>query len=183
MKRLLVLMGLLAAPAWAGQAVLSWTKPTQNTDGSALTDGLGYKVWSATSVTGLAAATPVTVAGINTLTYTVTNLAAGPWYFQVATVASSGESVRTNHVTTTIPASLPLAPTGVTATPVVISATAYKIRQAVDSISMVAVGSVPLGTACNAAVVVNGYVSIPRSAVVMTSRFDPKPLNIFAQCS
>lgn len=66
----------------SGTADLTWTAPTQNTDGSALTDLVSYKVYAATSAAGVDAATPVTVAAPAT-TYTVTGLAAGTWHFGV----------------------------------------------------------------------------------------------------
>ncbi len=66
----------------SGTADLTWTAPTQNTDGSALTDLVSYKVYTATSAAGVDAATPVTVAAPAT-TYTVTGLAAGTWHFGI----------------------------------------------------------------------------------------------------
>ena len=40
-------------PAATGTAALSWSAPTQNTDGSVLTDLAGYKVHNGTSAAAL----------------------------------------------------------------------------------------------------------------------------------
>ena len=40
---------LETAPATSGPAALSWTRPTQNTDGKALNDLAGYRVYFGTS--------------------------------------------------------------------------------------------------------------------------------------
>lgn len=177
-----LILAFIPGIALAGSASLNWTKPTQNTDGSALTDGTGYKVYAAQTAAGLATATPVTVTGINTLTYTVTGLSAGTWYFGVKTTATSGDSAMTNPASTVIPATAPLPPSGLTASPVVIAATAYKLRQAVDGLSLVAIGTIPIGTPCDAQNTVNGYSLVPRAAVKMASAFDTKPLITLASC-
>ena len=44
-RNFLYLIWLLCAPAWAGQADLSWTYPTQNVDGSVLTDLSDFNVY------------------------------------------------------------------------------------------------------------------------------------------
>jgi len=41
----LAMLLLLAAPAWAGHRVASWTAPTTNEDGSPLTDLAGYRLY------------------------------------------------------------------------------------------------------------------------------------------
>ena len=80
MKRLMWLFWLLllfAAPAIAGQAILSWDPPTTNADGSQLTDLGGYKVYYGTASGNYGS---VIDAG-NVLTYTVTGLSNGTFYF------------------------------------------------------------------------------------------------------
>ena len=94
--------------------------------------------------------------------------------------ASSVMSSATNPVTANVPAAQSLPPVNVTIT--VTMPTAYKMRQAVDGFSFVAIGTVPLGTVCGNQFA-QGYTVIPRAAVTMTSKFDVKPLIVFAQCS
>jgi hypothetical protein len=81
-------------------AVLTWTAPTQNVDGSPLTNLTGYKVYWGTAPRTYSA--NASVSGAGTTSYT-TNLAAGTWYFAVSAVDSTGaESARSNEVSKTV---------------------------------------------------------------------------------
>jgi len=73
---------------------LTWTAPTLNTDGSALTDLTGYKLYYGTSPSALTSATPIGLVA----TYTVPGLATGQtWFFALSSIsASSGEGSKTN---------------------------------------------------------------------------------------
>lgn len=71
-----------------GSATLSWTPPTQNTDGSALTNLAGFKVYHGMS-TG-AMTDVVTVPGATASGYTFSQLAAGTHYFTVSAYTSGG---------------------------------------------------------------------------------------------
>lgn len=86
----------------SGSATLSWTPPTQNTNGSSLTNLAGYRV-----VYGRSASTldqTVELANPGLATYTVTGLTSGTWYFALkAYDASGGESSMSNTGTKTIP--------------------------------------------------------------------------------
>jgi hypothetical protein len=70
------------------QAKISWTPPTQNTDGSTLTDLAGTKIYYGTSPTALSSTK--TVAGAGVTSTTISPLAAGTWYFAAAAFTSSG---------------------------------------------------------------------------------------------
>ena len=71
-------------------ATLSWTKPTQNTDGSPLTDLAGYVVSYGTNPASLS--TTRILAGANTLTTTINGLTSGAtYYFTVASRNLSGQ--------------------------------------------------------------------------------------------
>lgn len=74
--------------ATSGTATLSWTAPTTNTDGSALTDLAGYYVYYGTSPSSMSKVVNLSNAG--TTNYTVSNLASGSWYFAVAAYTTSG---------------------------------------------------------------------------------------------
>ncbi len=86
-------------PAFAGSATLSWTPPTTNTDGTALTDLAGFKVYYGTASGSY---TQVVNVGYVT-TYTVNNLTSGTYYFAVTAYDTSGyESGYSNQVSKTI---------------------------------------------------------------------------------
>lgn len=69
-------------------AQLTWNPPVQNTDGSALTDLTGYKVYYGTSASSLTQV--VTISSPSASAYTVTGLSSGTWYFAVTAYTSSG---------------------------------------------------------------------------------------------
>lgn len=75
-----------AVPA-AGSAILSWSKPTQNTDGSALTNLAGYLVRYGTSAAALSS--QIAIGSANSTDVEISNLAAGDWYFEVAAINTS----------------------------------------------------------------------------------------------
>jgi hypothetical protein len=77
-----------AAQPPPGNANLSWTAPTLNTDGTALTDLSGYTIRYGTSPTALTQS--VTITAPTATSYTITGLAAGTWYFEILANASDG---------------------------------------------------------------------------------------------
>lgn len=89
------------APPLLGTATLSWTPPTQNTDGTTLTNLAGYRIVYSTSSSALGDPADVLtkqlqVAG-NVSSYVIEGLTAGTWYFAVKSFNSSGaESVLSN---------------------------------------------------------------------------------------
>jgi hypothetical protein len=70
-------------------AVLDWTPPTENSDGTVLTNLAGYKVHYGTSPTQLTQVINLTNPGL--ASYVVENLGAGKWYFAVTSYATTGE--------------------------------------------------------------------------------------------
>ncbi len=74
-------------PATTGTAVLSLTPPTQNTDGSPLTDLSGMRVYYGTSASSLDQV--LDLPGNAATTYTLGGLSSGVWYF-AATAYNSG---------------------------------------------------------------------------------------------
>ncbi|MEA3183366.1 MAG: hypothetical protein QOI59_6889 [Gammaproteobacteria bacterium] len=84
-----------------GVATLDWLPPTQNSDGSVLTNLAGYTVYYGTSPSNLSQSVKVTNPGLTA--YSVTNLTSGTWYFAVTSYSADGiESTRTSTVSTTI---------------------------------------------------------------------------------
>ena len=84
-----------------GSATLSWTPPTQNTDGSALTDLAGFKIYWGTSQANLPNVVTINNPGITS--YLVENLVAGTYFFAATAFDASGnESTRSNVASKTI---------------------------------------------------------------------------------
>jgi hypothetical protein len=78
----------VSQPAVGGSASLSWTLPTKNTDGSALTDLAGFKIYHGLSVGAMTDV--VTVPGATATTYTFSQLVTGTHYFAISAYTSSG---------------------------------------------------------------------------------------------
>jgi putative Ig domain-containing protein len=90
----------VTAPA-AGSASLSWTAPTQNTDGTPVTDLAGYHIYFGTSVAALNSL--IDVPGAATTEYEISNLSSGTYYFIVVAYNSLGfESPASNQASKTI---------------------------------------------------------------------------------
>ena len=85
-----------------GSATLSWTPPTENTDGSAITNLAGFRIQYGTSAGALTQTIEVNNAGL--ATYVVTGLASGSWFFAVRAYNTAGaESANSSVVSKTIP--------------------------------------------------------------------------------
>lgn len=79
----------------SGGAQLSWTPPTQNTDGSTLTNLAGYRISYGTSPQALTQT--VQLANVGLTRYTFDNLSPGTYYFAVRAYTSNGtESSNSN---------------------------------------------------------------------------------------
>ena len=84
-----------------GAATLSWEAPTTNTNGSALTDLAGYRIYYGLSRSDLNETVGVNTTGMQT--YVIENLGPGTWYFAIKAVTSSGlESALSEIVSKTI---------------------------------------------------------------------------------
>jgi hypothetical protein len=84
-----------------GSATLDWVAPTENTNGTPLTNLAGYRIYYGTSATALTQT--VQIANPNTVTYEVTNLSPGTWYFSVrsyttASVESNASAVASKTI-------------------------------------------------------------------------------------
>jgi len=90
-----------AGNAFSASATVSWTAPTTNTDGSALTDLSGYKIYY-----GTASATYSHYIDVaNVTSYTVSGLTSGTYYFVVTAYDTEGyESVYSNEVSRNVSA-------------------------------------------------------------------------------
>ena len=75
---------------------LSWSAPTDNTNGTALTNLAGYHIYYGTNSTDLSQKISLTTVGL--LTYVVTNLNSGTWYFYITSVNTAGVESRPSAV-------------------------------------------------------------------------------------
>ncbi len=92
----------VTAPTTNGSATLSWTPPTQNTDGSAISNLAGFRIQYGTSANALTQTIEVNNPGL--ATYVVSGLSSGNWFFSVRAYDSGGaESANSNVVSKTIP--------------------------------------------------------------------------------
>lgn len=84
-----------------GSATLSWTAPTQNTDGSPLMNLAAYKIYYGTTPGSYT--NEILVANAGTTTYVVDNLVPDTYYFVSTSINSVGiESVISNMASKTI---------------------------------------------------------------------------------
>ena len=85
----------------AGRATLSWQAPTDNVDGSPLTDLAGFRVYYGNSANDLRYVIQVTDAGARSRV--IENLTVGTWYFAATAYdQAGGESSRSNVAAKTI---------------------------------------------------------------------------------
>lgn len=81
----------------SGSATLSWTPPTRNSNGTALTNLAGYRIYYGTSPSSLTRTVTLSNAGLTR--YVVSDLSAATWYFSIRAYTSSGvESTNSNTV-------------------------------------------------------------------------------------
>ena len=71
-----------------GTALLSWTPPTENTDGSTLTDLAGYKIRYGTSPGNYSNTEIINNSGLTS--FLIENLASADWYFVMTSFNDSG---------------------------------------------------------------------------------------------
>lgn len=173
-----------ASPSHAGDAVLTWTLATANTDGSAIpatgpTSLAATRVeWGTCSGSSFGTASGQQLVATPAVTYTVTGLAAGVWCFRAYSRTVAGlESAPTNAVSKTILQAPPQPPGNLT----VADLTVYQFIGTTDAIVLNPVGTVPAGTACDPSQSVNGRYAVPRAAVTWYGSV--KPRVVFASCS
>jgi hypothetical protein len=78
-----------STPAATDKSIdVTWSAPTANTNGSALTDLAGYTIYYGTSPTQLTRSVKVASAGATD--YVVQGLSGGTWYFAVTAYTSAG---------------------------------------------------------------------------------------------
>jgi hypothetical protein len=159
---------------------LRWERPTTNANGTPLLNLLGFRLVYGTTADALNQT--VEIKDPNQLSYTLTGLAYGSTYFvAVKAFDATGESDKSNTVSKTMP-SKPEVPTKPNA-PVlsIVETQAYNLVQSEDLLTLVAIGTVPLTTACNAKVTAMGLYAVPRAKVTLASGA-VRPKVVLAKC-
>jgi hypothetical protein len=87
---------ITVAAVGTGSATLSWTPPTQNSDGTALTNLAGYKILYGAGADELDRSIEVKNSSVST--FVVENLTAGTWYFAVVAVNALGSASSPSNV-------------------------------------------------------------------------------------
>jgi hypothetical protein len=91
-----------STPTTNGSATLSWTPPTQNTNGTSLTNLAGYRIYYGKSASTMTQRISVPNPGVSR--YVVEDLASATWYFTVRAYTTTGvESAASNTATKTVP--------------------------------------------------------------------------------
>lgn len=176
---------LFSCRSHAADADLSWTHPTQYTDGSTLplasitaTD-IAYGPCNA-GKTAIAGTPTVVSVPAPTAARTLTGLTNGSWCFQVRTAVGASLSAYTAVVSKDVILT-PKPPSGLT----VSVQTAYMAVRQKDAYVMLPVGTIPGGTTCdsNNGVLAGGkaYYAVPSAAVTWYG--ETKPTVVLAACS
>lgn len=179
-------------PRPAKPVTLTWVPPTQNTDGTALTNLAGYKAYWGTaqgSYTNSAVLNSPALAS-----YVVENLPANIQYFFVVTALNSSavESQFSNVAAkiTEPQSSQPVQPTGLTASGAL--RYAYTIVQTPNRVTLLPVGTIPdNGVACDGTMSVQDAnriaYRVPLEAVQWPTGIPDdqlvKPVVVFAECT
>jgi Putative Ig domain len=97
----LAAFSITVAQAEPGSATVSWTVPTENSDGSTATNLSGFNVYYGTDSGNLSQ--KVAVKSITQTSQGFSGLASGTWYFAVTTLNSAGlESDQSNSASATV---------------------------------------------------------------------------------
>ena len=157
-----------------GSATINWTKPTTNSDGSALTDLASYKVVFGNSSSALNQSKAVS--SPTATSTTISALASGTWYFSVRAVNSQQvESANSNIAQKVISSASAARTVAISITPTTttlqtVGTTVYDVVYSNNQRLLGRqVGTVALGVACNSQWPTNtNYFPVLRSKVTFT---------------
>jgi hypothetical protein len=86
---------LLSDPAQG--VTVSWVAPTENTDGTPLTDLAGFRIYCGADPSSLTVQTSIMNPSIDT--YVIESLSGGTWYFAVTALDASGNESTLSEIT------------------------------------------------------------------------------------
>jgi hypothetical protein len=176
--------------SWGGgSSTVSWVKPTQNSDNTALTNLAGFKVVFGTSASALSQSK--SVSDPNATSTTISALGAGTWYFAVRAVNSNNvESANSTVVSKTI-ASASAAKTvnititgGTGSTLKTVNAMVFDVlhNSAGDRVLGRQVGTIPVGKACDSTFkVYSSHYAVSKSDASIT--ITPRSTHVVARCA
>ncbi len=174
--------GLLLVPflALGAEVNLTCTEPTQNEDGTPLTDLAGIRFYESSTPGG-----PYTQIGDEVACSLTVQRDPGTYYYVATAYNTSGvESQYSNEATKTVTASPPAPPTNLTADG---NTVAYAIQQFEDGLTVYPVALVNETTDCDPNIRVytgnfpGGLSLIPRSAVTFAG--NANAYTVYAQCT
>ena len=86
----------VTATGGGGSVTLTWTAPTQNADGSPLSDLAGFKLLYGPSASELSQTVDISNPSLNS--YVLSNLSSGTWYFAMVALNKAGEESDPSNV-------------------------------------------------------------------------------------
>lgn len=159
-----------------GAATLSWTPPTENTDGTQLTDLAGYNIyWGTTEGTYT---NEINIANPTITTYVVEALAPGTYYFVATAYNESGVESSFSNVATKNITGPPQPPGALT----VSGDNVFQVLHQQDGFLLLVVGTVPAGTECNPNQRINGRYVVPVDQVQWSAGTTARPNVVVADC-
>jgi hypothetical protein len=175
-----ILLALIALPAWAENPVLTCVPPTTYADNlTPIPAGtaIGYNFYGAMQGSPLVLLN--TAGPLPTCSDMRTNVNVGTICYSLAAVVNGQESAQEPPICIVVPPP-PGTPGSFNANPTTTSTIAYMIVAGTDTYSPLIVGSVPLGTPCNANERLLNLNVIPRAAVTFTGAL--KPVAVLGSC-
>lgn len=152
MKYVFALLLFSIGLAQAGEVPVTWKAPTQNCDGTPLTNLAGYRLRWGTGLVELPA---------SALSHTIPNLPPGNWWVSIAAFNSTGQESEFVSATSAVTELKTIAPD------------VYTIVKRTDRFVLLKVGTAPLGTSCLADQTINGHYAVPRSSVAWSALVRP----------
>jgi hypothetical protein len=186
--------------SWSGgTALVRWTAPTQNTNGSALTNLGSFRILYGTSASALNQSH--TVSDVTARQATIQSLTPGTWYFAVrARTTSNFESADSTVATKNVTSATSASTVGIAITPTTpppppppppptgerqLRVAAPDVGDIVGSGSSATlgrkVGTIAVGAACDSTLRVSGWYRVNRSQVTITTT--PRSTDVVAQCA
>jgi hypothetical protein len=175
--------------SWStGSANVSWTPPTTNTDGTALTNLAAFRVYYGTSSTSLTRVSEIN--DISSTSTTINALTPATWYFKVRAVNANQVESADSNVSSKVVAGASAARTvsiSITS-PIIRRTTATAVYEVVRSattgklVTGRVVGTVPVGRQCRAYHLTGDFYGVLRGLVNVTLTI-PSGTTLVAHCA
>lgn len=172
-----LILATSSAAAQTCTALLNWTPPTENTDGTPLTDLAGFRIYYGDSPDDLMQ-NMTAIDNPAIVEHLVEQLTDGQtWYFTVTAFNAGGLESDYSNIASKDCIASPSPPTDLVADT---DARAYTLLQSTNRLALVEVGSVPAGTPCDGAQSINGRYLVPRDTVQWLGSV--QPVVVVADC-